>query len=194
MTNMFSRSFILALVIMSLFAHAGLVFAAEKRSAKKIPTSIQSSRMEYDANAQTVLFSGNVHVKRTDFELWAEKMTVYLEKSGQKNTGEGEENQGGMEAGDINRITAEKNVRMKSEGREGTCQKATYYAKEDKFVMEGAPRLWDSKQSTITGGTIVHYLSSNRSEVLNSAGVTFYAPDKTDSPTPLTIIGGGQNQ
>lgn len=187
MTNPFVRFLFPVLLFISLLGHSAL--AAEKKGTKKIPTTIQSHRMEYDANAQTVLFSGNVHVKRTDFELWAEKMTVYLEKSGQKSASEEEGTQGGMEAGDINRITAENNVRLKSQGREGSCQKATYYAREDKFVMEGSPRLWDSKQSTITGGTIVHYLSANRSEVLNSAGVTFYAPDKTDSPAPLTIMG-----
>ncbi len=98
-----------------------------------------------------------------------------------------------MEAGDIDRIVAEKNVRLKSEDREGTCNKATYYAKDDKFVMEGSPRLWDNKQSTITGGTVVHYLSTNKSEVLNNAGITFYAPDKTDSPTPPTLTPKGTN-
>ena len=86
-----------------------------------------------------------------------------------------------MEAGDIDRIVAEKNVRMKSEERHGSCNKATYYAKDDKFVMEGNPLLWDNKKSTISGGTIVHFLSTNKSEVQNSAGFTFYAPDKTEN-------------
>lgn len=163
--------------------------AAEKGApgAKKVPTTIQSNRMEYDSTAQTVLFSGNVHVKRPDFELWAEKMTVYLEKSGANGVASEGVGSQGMEAGDIDRIVAEKKVRLKSADREGSCDKATYYAKEDKFVMEGSPRLWDNKQSSITGGLITHYLSTNKSEVQRNVGVTFYAPDKTDGPTiPLT--------
>lgn len=166
-------------------------FAAQA-APKNVPTTIQSGRMEYDSNAQTVLFIGSVYVKRPDFELWADKMTVYLEKTG-SGASDNPAAQG-MEAGDIDRIVAEKNVRLKSEDREGTCNKATYYAKDDKFVMEGSPRLWDSKQSTITGGTVVHHLSTNKSEVLNNAGITFYAPDKTDSPTPPTLTPQGNGR
>lgn len=162
--------------------------AAEQGASKKVPTTIQSARMEYDANGQIVIFTGNVHVKRPDFELWAEKMTVYLDKSEQKNDASnlGAE---GMEAGDIDRIVAEKKVRLKSENNSGTCEKATYYAKEDKFVMEGNPILHDNKGSTVTGGAVVHYPSTNRSEVLRGAVVNFYAPDHTENGTnasPLT--------
>ena len=155
--------------------------AAAPAATKNVPTTIKSGKMEYDANTQIVVFLGNVYVKRPDFELWADKMTVYLDKSKQADqTGGGLGGQG-MEAGDIDRIVAEKNVRLKSEERHGSCNKATYYAKEDKFVMEGNPLLWDNKKSTISGGTIVHFLSTNKSEVQNSAGITFYAPDKTEN-------------
>lgn len=173
------------LSVLLLCCTCGTAFAAPA-APKKVPTTIVSGRMEYDANAQTVVFIDKVHVTRPDFELWADRMTVYLENSGDAGGAEGGAAQG-MEGGDINRIVAEKNVRLKSEDREGTCDKATYYAKEDKFVMEGSPRLWDNKQSTITGGTVVHYLGTNKSEVLNNAGITFYAPDKTDSPSVPTI-------
>ena len=171
-----------------LFGSAVEGFGAEN----KVPTAITSGRMDYDANAQTVRFSGNVHVKRPDFELWSDSMTVYLEGSG-KSASKDESSGGsgigsGMEAGDINRIVAIGKVRMKSEDKSGTCDKATYYAKEDRFVMEGSPVLKDSKQSTISGGSIVHYFNTNRSEVLNNAGVVFYAPDKTDAK------GNGKNE
>lgn len=158
----------------------GHCWAAEAGAPKKVPTTINSGRMDYDANAQTVLFSGNVHVKRPDFELWSDKMTVYLDKSGGDSAASEDLSSTGMEAGDIDRIVAEGNVRMKSENRKGTCKKATYYTKTDRFVMEGSPVLMDDKQSTISGGTIVHYFGTNRSEVLRGAGVTFYAPDKTE--------------
>lgn len=184
MTHAFRILFILLLCGIGGTAFAAQATPKNQTAPKKVPTTIVSGRMEYDANAQTVVFLGNVHVTRPDFELWADKMTVYLQNSG--NGGDGALTQG-MEGGDIDRIVAEKNVRMKSEDREGTCNKATYYSKEDKFVMEGSPRLWDNKQSTITGGTVVHYLGTNKSEVLNNAGITFYAPDKTDSPSVPTV-------
>jgi lipopolysaccharide export system protein LptA len=112
-------------------------------------------------------------------------MTVYLDKSGKKPT---DADAQGMEAGEIDRIVAEGNVRMKSDGRRGTCERATYFARQDKFVMEGAPRLQDSKQSVITGSTIVHYFSNNHSEVLSNAGVIFYTPEKTDNTGPKSML------
>lgn len=152
---------------------------------KQVPTNIKSAQMEYDADRQVVIFTGKVYVKRPDFELWSEKMTVYLDKTASsQNEQQNASEVGGMQAGDIDRIVAEKNVRMKSEDKDGTCNKATYFAKEDKFVMEGSPVLRDSKQSTVTGGTVVHYLSRNHSEVLNGADVTFYAPDNTTKKNP----------
>lgn len=153
--------------------------AAWSAAPKKVATTINSSNMEYDANAQVVRFTGAVHVQRPDFELWADAMTVYLDATGQA-TG-GAELSADMQAGDIDRIVAQGKVRMKNDDKTGTCDKATYYAKEDRFVMEGSPMLVDGKQSRVTGETITHYFNSNRSHVGRDAGVTFYAPDKTEN-------------
>jgi lipopolysaccharide export system protein LptA len=157
-------------------------------TGNRIATLITSSRMDYDATAQTVLFSGNVHVTRPDFELWSDKMTVYLEKSSKTQA---VPESGGMEAGDIDRIIAEGSVRMRSDKKRGTCDKATYYSKNEHFVMEGSPELRDERQSVITGGTIVHNFTTNHSEVLNTSKVVFYTPDKKEgssaksaAPTP----------
>lgn len=154
-----------------------LAAAAEKKPGGKVPTNISASHMEYNANAQTVVFTGDVHVKRPDFELWAAKMTIYLDKSSKASANP---EAGGMEAGEIDRIVAEKNVRMKSDAKQGTCDKATYYAKEDKFVMEGNPVLSDKDKSQIKGRRVIHYMSSNRSEIDGRVDAIFFAPDKTE--------------
>lgn len=154
--------------------------AVDKNKAGKVPTSITAGGMEYNAEAQVVIFRGKVHVKRPDFDLWAEKMTIYLDKSSKTSSSSELGAGGGMQAGEIDRIVAEKNVRMKSDDKEGTCDKATYFAKEDKFVMEGSPVLKDKGKNTITGRTVVHYLGSNRSEVQGGVAATFFTPDTTD--------------
>ena len=195
------RLFGCALLLFSLILSGQAVAAAPtgQGAPKKIPTTITSGRMDYDANGQTVVFLGDVHVKRPDFELWSEKMTVYLDKSNKQSSSEGQT--AGMEAGNIDHIVAEKNVRLKSENNSGTCDKATYYAKEDKFVMEGNPILRDNKQSTVKGSTIIHYLSTNRSQVMRGTA-TFYSEDRTEggnsAPAPkmpgtgLTNNGGAK--
>lgn len=186
--------YIYCLVIMSAFLLSASALAAQPQAGTKqrVPTTITSNRMEYDATAQTVLFLGDVHVKRPDFELWSEKMTVYLDNSGKKET-EASQNIGGMEGGEIDRIVAEKNVRLKSENNTGTCDKATYYAKEDKFVMEGRPVLRDNKQSMVSGKSIIHYLSANRSQVVGGAVGTFYSEDHTEpggTSSPTSALPG----
>lgn len=154
---------------------------AEKSApgTQKVPTNITASRMEYDADGQTLLFTGDVHVQRPDFELWSDKMTVYLDKKEQG--GDAADGLGGMEAGNVDHIVAEDNVRMKSKDKSGTSQKATYYAKTDKFVMEGSPVLKDANQSVVKGHTITHFFSTNRSTV-SRPDIIFYAPDKSGDP------------
>jgi len=177
------RLFGCALLLCSLILSSQAVAAApagQGAPKKQIPTMITSNRMDYDANGQTVVFLGDVYVKRPDFELWSEKMTVYLDKSDKQSSSEGQA--AGMEAGNIDHIVAEKNVRLKSENNSGTCDKGTYYAKEDKFVMEGNPILRDDKQSTVKGSTIIHYLSTNRSQVMRGTA-TFYSEDRTEGGT-----------
>ena len=175
-----SLSRVVAAVILLFLLYGHQAAAAEQQGThRNIPTTITSDRMDYDANAQTMLFLGNVHVKRPDFELWSEKMTMYLERPDKSSDDAAQGSMAGMEAGNIERIVAERRVRLKSENNTGTCEKATYFVNEDKLVMEGNPVLKDSKQSTVTGTTIIHYPSSNRSQVIGRGMATFYSVDRT---------------
>jgi len=168
-----------AAILLLMFCGFQATAAEQQGSHRNVPTTITSDRMDYDANAQTVVFLGNVHVKRPDFELWSEKMTIYLDRSGRSSDDAAQSSAAGMEAGNIERIVAERNVRLKSENNTGTSDKARYYAREDKLIMEGRPVLKDNKQNSIIGTTIIHYLSSNRSQVLGGGTATFYSEDRT---------------
>ena len=169
-THLFSALLLLAALM------AGPVYAAPASPERKVPTNIQSDSMEYNAAAQTVVFSGNVHVTRPDFELWSKKLTVYLKKSGDSSTGNSSTDS--MRAGDIDRLVADGNVRLKSEDKSGECQILTYYADTEKVVMEGSPVLRDP-DSTIRGNVITHYMQTNRSHVGGRVNATFEAPAKT---------------
>lgn len=170
------------------------VEAAGRAENQKMPTSIKADRMEYDADGQTVVFNGNVYVVRPDFEIWSAKLTVYLDKASKKNSESEIGGAGGMQAGSVERIVAEKDVRMKSNGKEGSCQKATYYAKTEKLVMEGKPALKDKDRGNINGTIITHDLKSNRSEVQNPIA-TFFTLDKAgDSLTPGGKRKGNNNE
>ncbi len=150
-----------------------------------IATNIKADKVEYDAEKQTAVFSSNVYVQRPDFELWADKMTVYLKKSTKPA---GDSAVGGMEGGDIDKIVAERNVRMKREDKSGTSQKATYYADSEKIVFEGSPVLL-SKDSRVSGETIIHHMQENRSEILRGANIIFKTQDNSDKQGGLPSFG-----
>ncbi len=152
--------------------------------AGTVPTNISAAKMEYNADKQTVVFSDSVHVKRPDFELWSDKLTVHLDRSQKGGAAPASDDVEGMKAGRIDKIVALGHVRMKSEDKEGTCGKATYYAAKDLFVMEDNPVL-RQKDNVIRGITISHYMKSGRSEVARP-NATFSAPDHTNGGNPLS--------
>ena len=77
------------------------------KPAKNVETRITSDQLTYLAEKQLVIFDKNVHVTRPDFEIWADRITVYLKPpkdNGQKQGGEKGGMPAGMAAGDVDRI------------------------------------------------------------------------------------------
>ncbi len=174
-----------------LLASGSAAFAAAPKADGQVPTNITAERMQYDAANQRVIFEGNVHVKRPDFELWSAKLTVFLEKTKGPRTSEHSANATassmgamGMDAGNLERIVAEKNVRMKQETKMGTCGKATYTASDGKVVMEDEPVIVDGS-NRIAGKVIHFYTRDNRSEVIGGVQAAFTTSDKQDGQKSL---------
>lgn len=137
---------------------AGLAWAEEN-----IPVKITSDTMRYTQKADEVVFTGNVHVIRQEVNLWSNTLTVLLEK--QK---EAEQSNDPLtrQSGNIKRIIAVGNVRMKAENnRSGTCGKATYEAATEVLTLEDNPVLMEGL-NTIKGEVIKLYVRENRSEVV----------------------------
>ncbi len=162
-----------------LFLQALPAFAAQ--TAGGTPTTVTSQRMEYNTNASTVVFIGSVHVVRPDMEIWSERLTLVLKKEQAGDAAPTAAGQAGLAGGDIEKLIAEKNVRMKREDRHGECEKATYTAADELLVMEGDPKLFEGENS-ITGTKILFYMKENRSEVIG-------APDK---PVRVIFTSNGQ--
>ncbi|MFV0422846.1 LptA/OstA family protein [Oleidesulfovibrio sp.] len=175
------KKYLLYFAVVGLFTltmHAGIVHAADD----EIPTSITSKTMTYDANAQIIVFEEDVYVLRGDFELWADKITVHIdEKAGAAEKKKEAEDQE-IDAGQIERLVAEGNVRMKRQTKSGECRKATYTVASGVLVMEGDPILRDEGNS-IRGQEIRFYVHENKSEVLGApdkpVNAVFSAPKRT---------------
>lgn len=162
------RNLIGCFIRFSLFC-AIIMLAGNAVAAEKVDTRITSDSMSYLAGQQQVVFSKNVHVKRPDFELWADTLTVELKPSQKKEQTDSGSLPEGLAAGDIKRIIAQGNVRITREGRKGTSSKAVYTVDEGLFVMTGNPKLTD-KENTISGEIIRYFTKENRSEVVGGGG------------------------
>jgi len=171
------RSLLMALCLLALAA-APARPAEPTADLAKTPTKIESDSMRYDQAAGTVVFTGKVRVKRPDFSLWSNSLTVHFAPQDQGKVPA----KGGAapaEAGRIEKIVARGAVRIERDGKVGTCETATYLVQQGLFSMEGNPVLQDGP-NTVTGQVVKLYFKDNRSEVLGGEGkrveATFSTP------------------
>jgi lipopolysaccharide export system protein LptA len=143
-----------------LFTSTMLILGVLAHAQGQVPVKILSDQMEYIQDNNTVVFRGNVHVDREDFQLWSEKLTVFMAGSG---TG-GQQVMGPDASQDIEKLLAEGKVRIERDKQVGTSEKATYWTKRGVVVMEGNPVLKDG-ESSISGEVITYHLQDNRGVV-----------------------------
>jgi len=152
---------------------SGTAGHAAGAAAPKNSTRIVSEKMTYDAKKNQVVFEGKVHVTRPTMEIWSEFLTVVMDDSGKKAASQNASNSAGalgVGGGKVDRIIAEKNVRIKQENKQGTSGKATYFVNEGRIVMEDNPIIMDG-DNRISGKVITYYTETGRSLVTG-------APDK----------------
>ena len=160
----------ISIFFVSILCIISLVYAQE--DTQKSPTDISSDKMTYTGQDNLIIFSGNVHVVRPDFQLWSRELHVYL-KPGQ-----------GMEPADqqenIDKILAMGNVRIQSERRKGYSDLLTYLPDTGEARLEGNPRLQED-QNSVEGETIILNMNKNTSEVLGGPGKRVRVIFHTDS-------------
>jgi lipopolysaccharide export system protein LptA len=147
-------------------------------------TRILSEKMTYDSAQNQVVFEGKVHVTRPDMEIWSEILTIVLDNSEKKNTPSSSGNALSVEGGgNVERIIAEKNVRIKQENKSGTCGKATYFVNAGKIIMEQGPVLVDG-ENRIKGRVIEYYTETGRSKVIGDVDFQFSTEDNKGPSLP----------
>ncbi len=171
------------------------VFGRAQPAAEDAPTNITADRLTYSQERDVVIFEGQVHVVRGTMQIWSDKLTAYLEPQGQPAEGGAPAGppEPGLASDDakIRSVVAVGNVRMRNEGREGFCGKATYHVAEGVLVMEENPVIIDGRNKVV-GEVIRFYSQTNRSEVLGGKkrveAVFFTKGGQFTSPT---ASGGG---
>jgi Uncharacterized protein conserved in bacteria len=181
-----------------LCATAMLLFASvapgQAAAPKDNTTRIVSEKMTHDANKNQVVFEGKVHVVRPTMEIWSDVLTVILDNSDKKQV---TPNNTLGSGGKVDKIIAEKNVRIKQENKSGTCGKATYYVNAGKIIMEQSPVLIDG-DNRISGRVINYFTQTGKSEVIGNVDVQF-STDNNSGPvflgaSPASDDAGGKVQ
>ena len=141
-------------------------------------TRITSDKVIYSGGVETIVFQGNVQVRRSDFDLWCRKMTVHLASNGSGR----EASRGSGGASDFEKIVAEENVRLRMENRNATCRKAIYRSDEETITMLGDVHLRQGR-NRIRGQEVRMDLARNTTEILGSGAgqveATFYNRNET---------------
>jgi len=109
---------------------------------------VTADRVSADSVRNAVTFDGNVVAKQGDVTLYADRIQADYSR----------------EAGAIDRIEAEGNVRFVQEGREARSARATFHNLEQRIVLSGGATLRQG-QNTVQGDALTIFLRENRSVV-----------------------------
>jgi len=121
---------------------------ASARELGSRPIEVTADRVNADSVRNSVTFEGNVVARQVDVTLYADRVKAEYSR----------------EAGAIDRIEADGNVRIVQEGREARSARATFYNLEQRIVLSGGATLRQA-QNTLKGETLTIFLQENRSEV-----------------------------
>jgi len=128
---------------------------------------VSSTRMTFDSKTRTFIFEEKVRVLRCTMVILCDRLQV-LNDASDKN---------------VDRIIATGNVHFDQGNRSGTAERADYVESEQKLVLTGNPRVWDTQErNELTGEEIVVMLQEEKVFV-KQAHVLFH-PRKTSLKTP----------
>ena len=108
---------------------------------------VTSEQMTFDRDTHTFIFEEKVRVKRCSLTIDCDHLRVIRDD----------------EANTIKQIIATGNVRFQDGARHAVAERADYYEADQKLVLVGNPRAWDSdKQNELSGEEITIFLGEER--------------------------------
>lgn len=128
---------------------------------------VTSEQMTFDRDTHTFTFKEKVRVKRCSLTIDCDHLRVIRDAEG--NT--------------IKQVIATGNVRFQDGARHAVAERADYYEADQKLVLVGNPRAWDSdKQNELTGDEIIVFLEEARI-LVKGARVRFH-PNQSPGREP----------
>ncbi len=128
---------------------------------------VTSEQMTFDRDTHTFIFRKKVRVKRCSLTIDCDHLRVIQD----------------ADENEIKHIIATGNVRFQDGAQHAVAERADYYEADQKLVLVGNPRAWDSdKQNELIGDEIIVFLGEERL-VVKGARVRFH-PDPSPGSEP----------
>lgn len=108
---------------------------------------VTSERMTVDSKHHTFVFEEKVHVRRCDMTLTCDRLQVINDENDKH----------------VEQIVAIGNVRFQQGSRYAVAERANYFEAEQKLLLTGNPRAWDTQeQNELTGEEITIFLREDK--------------------------------
>jgi len=172
LTRMPSAAVAVAMLLL-LCSWGGLSLAAETPDEEMSPrggnaTEITATSVRYSHQTTTVVFTGDVQVVRSDFQLWCNRLTVHLRRQAARSLDSDDRQDGGSMGQDLSqqfeKIVAEGEVRITMGDREATGQRAVYEAASNTLTLQGNVILQEG-QNRIQGQKVTFSIDENTTEI-----------------------------
>jgi len=148
------------------------------------PISITADRMEAKQDDRTIVFEGHVVVTQDDLTITSNRLKVTALPAEKQSSKAGEKSASTVSSptDKIDYIEFEGDVKVTQQDRLATANKAIFYQREQKIVMNGRPVVTKG-QDRIEGELITIFIQQGRSVVESGSGAPVKAvlfPGKKD--------------
>lgn len=154
---------------LSLLALALFLLIGASPQKQEPPVEIRSMRLDADYGKGVLVFSGAVNLKKGEFFLQSDKLTVYLKTANGTN--------------EVDWAEATGEVHMSYGQKRARCGRAVYYAQEEKVLLEEDPIMWEG-DNRLRGKRITIFLKEERAIVESGPG----------KPVELTVVEKGDGK
>lgn len=174
-----SWRFVLVMISIALVCLSGRVYSQGLQGTlEKLPVQkgceegantldVTSEHMTFDSKTRIFIFEDKVRILRCAMTILCDRLQVINDAS-DKN---------------IERIIATGNVRFQQGTRAATAERADYFESEQRLVLTGNPRVWDTQEHDELMGEEIVLLLQEEKALVKRARVLFH-PRKTSLKTP----------
>jgi lipopolysaccharide transport protein LptA len=139
-------------------ARVASVFVQPAKNGKQTPVNVTSDKLSYVDATRKALFTGNVLVGIEGGTINADTVQALIRARDVQNDGQS--------AGQLDRIVAQGDIRIKQPNREATGSQLVYIAAEEKFVLTGTaaqpPSIFDTERGQISGDSLTFFSHDGR--------------------------------